>query len=112
MAQLRIEQHKEESESKSRGDKQAAISEWRLNLAIDLELAGALNFEVALRHEEVSARVWAEKQETLKQINEELPLLRRSLTELGLEVTDLECRRGSPSYPTTKLEHRLVDTRA
>lgn len=112
VAQLRIEQHKEESESRSRRDKKAAVSEWRLNLAIDLELAGALNFEVALRHEQVSARVWAEKQETLKQVNEELPLLRRSLTDLGLEVTDLECCRGAPSYPTTKLEHRLVDTRA
>ncbi len=112
VAQLRIEQHKEDSASKGRDEKRAAISEWRLNLAIDLELAGALNFEVALRQQEVSARVWAEKQDTLKQVNEELPLLRRSLTELGLEVTDLECRRGSPSYPATKLEHRLVDTRA
>jgi hypothetical protein len=112
VAQLRIEQHKEETSSKNRDGKRAAISEWRLNLAIDLELAGALNFEVALRQQEVSARVWAEKQDTLKQVNEELPLLRRSLMELGLEVTDLECRRGSPSYPATKLEHRLVDTRA
>jgi len=112
LAQLRLEQYKEESSAKGRNEKRAAISEWRLNLAIDLELAGALNFEVSLRQQEVSARVWAEKQETLKQVNEELPLLRRSLVELGLEVTDLECRRGSPSYPTTKLEHRLVDTRA
>ncbi|MGO1501929.1 MAG: flagellar hook-length control protein FliK [Marinobacter sp.] len=112
VAQLRIEQHNEESASKGRSDQKAAVSEWRLNLAIDLESAGALNFEVGLRHQEVSARVWAEEQDTLRQVKEELPLLRRSLTDLGLEVTDLECRRGSPSYPTTKLEHRLVDTRA
>ncbi|WP_417545178.1 flagellar hook-length control protein FliK [Marinobacter sp.] len=112
VAQLRVEQHKDEASSKGRDHKRAAISEWRLNLAIDLEQAGALNFEVSLRQQEISARVWAEKQDTLKQVNEELPLLRRSLSELGLEVTDLECRRGSPSYPTTKLEHRLVDTRA
>ncbi|WP_417513872.1 flagellar hook-length control protein FliK [Marinobacter sp.] len=112
VAQLRIEQHKDETSSKDRGSKRTAISEWRLNLAIDLEQAGALNFEVSLRQQEVSARVWAEKQDTLRQVNEELPLLRRSLKELGLEVTDLECRRGHPSYPATKLEHRLVDTRA
>ncbi|MFC7293977.1 flagellar hook-length control protein FliK [Marinobacter aromaticivorans] len=114
VAQLRMEHYKdrEESSSKSRDARRAAVSEWRLNLAIDLELAGALNFEVSLRQQEVSARVWAEKQDTLKQVNEELPLLRRSLTNLGLDVTELECRRGSPSYPATKLEHRLVDTRA
>lgn len=112
VAQLRVEQHEHESTPKGGKGKRAAVSEWRLNLAINLDLAGALNFEVALRQQEVSARVWAEKQDTLKQVNEELPLLRRSLMDLGLEVTDLECRRGSPSYPTTKLEHRLVDTRA
>jgi len=112
VAQLRIEQRKEEAASERHHSKRVAVSEWRLNLAIDLELAGALNFEIALRQHEVSARVWAEKQSTLKQVNEELPLLRRSLAELGLEVTDLECRRGSPSYTATKLEHRLVDTRA
>ncbi|NWN91676.1 flagellar hook-length control protein FliK [Marinobacter adhaerens] len=115
IAQLRIEQHTkhEEGSASKRNKAQAATaSEWRLNLAIDLELAGALNFEVSLRHHEVSARVWAEKQETLKKVNEELPLLRRSLSELGLEVTNLESRRGSPSAPITKLEHRLVDTRA
>ncbi|KKL85396.1 hypothetical protein LCGC14_1955190, partial [marine sediment metagenome] len=112
VAQLRIEQRKEEAASERHHSKRVAVSEWRLNLAIDLELAGALNFEIALRQHEVSARVWAEKQSTLKQVNEELPLLRRSLAELGLDVTDLECRRGSPSYPATKLEHRLVDTRA
>ncbi|RBW50017.1 flagellar hook-length control protein FliK [Marinobacter sp. F3R11] len=112
MAQLRLEQHKNESSSKGDSGKRTAISEWRLNLSVDLEQAGVVNFEVSLRQQEVSARVWAEKQDTLKQVNQELPLLRRSLTELGLDVTDLECRRGSPSYPTTKLEHRLVDTRA
>jgi len=112
MAQLRLEQHRNESSSKDDDRKRAAISEWRLNLSVDLEQAGALNFEVSLRQQEISARVWAEKQDTLKQVNKELPLLRRSLMDLGLEVTDLECRRGSPSYPVTKLEHRLVDTRA
>lgn len=114
IAQLRIEQHTENEGSESNKNKAraATASEWHLNLAIDLELAGTLNFEVSLRHQEVSARVWAEKQETLKKVNAELPLLRRSLTELGLEVTNLEPRRGSPAAPITKLEHRLVDTRA
>ncbi|WP_036128338.1 flagellar hook-length control protein FliK [Marinobacter nitratireducens] len=110
-AQLKIEQHDHES-GKERDKPASARSEWRLSLAMDLDEAGPLHFDVTLRQEAVSARVWAERQATLKQVNEELPLLRRSLTDLGLEVTDLECRRGSPAGASTRLEHRLVDTRA
>ncbi|AOY87234.1 flagellar hook-length control protein FliK [Marinobacter salinus] len=109
IAQVRIEQHSEEQRGQSSQHK--AASEWRLALAMDLDEAGLMHFDVSLRHQSVSARVWAEKQTTLRQIHEELPLLRQSLTDLGLEVTDLECRRGSPEHPATRLEHRLVDTR-
>nr|WP_133005953.1 flagellar hook-length control protein FliK [Marinobacter sp. JH2] len=110
-AQLRMEQYKQERNSKHHPER-ASVSEWRLNLAMDLDHAGPLHFEVAYRHPSVSAHIWATKQSTLRQVNEELPLLRQSLADLGLEVADLECRRGSPQQAETRLEHRLVDTKA
>ncbi|WP_312846252.1 flagellar hook-length control protein FliK [Marinobacter arenosus] len=111
VAQLRLEQYPDDRANQEKTQK-AAASEWRLSLAMDLDEAGPLHFDVTLRQQSVSARVWAEKQSTLRQVNEELPLLRQSLTDLGLEVTDLECRRGTPQTSATRLEHRLVDTRA
>ncbi|MBW7470338.1 flagellar hook-length control protein FliK [Marinobacter sp. M216] len=111
VAQLRLEQYPEDRGTQEQQHK-ASVSEWRLSLAMDLDEAGPLHFDVALRQQSVSARVWAEKQSTLRQVNEELPLLRQSLTDLGLDVTDLECRRGTPQASATRLEHRLVDTRA
>ncbi len=111
LAQLRIEQYSEEKESQ-RKSRTPATTEWRLALAMDLDEAGPLHFDVALRQHAVSARVWAEKQTTLRRVNQELPALRQSLADLGLEVTDLECRRGTPQASVTRLEHRLVDTRA
>ncbi|MDX1557980.1 MAG: flagellar hook-length control protein FliK [Marinobacter sp.] len=111
LAQVRIEQYPEDRESETRSAK-TATAEWRLSLAMDLDEAGPLHFDVALRQQAVSARVWAEKQTTLRQVNQELPALRQSLTDLGLEVTDLDCRRGTPQSSVTRLEHRLVDTRA
>ncbi|MEP3562911.1 MAG: flagellar hook-length control protein FliK [Marinobacter sp.] len=111
VAQLRMEQYEQLGGSNNPPDR-ASISEWRLNLAMDLDHAGPLHFDVAYRHPGVSAQIWAEKQSTLRQVHEELPLLRRSLVDLGLEVTDLECRRGSPRQTETRLEHRLVDTKA
>ena len=111
LAQVRIEQYPEDRESETRSAK-TATAEWRLSLAMDLDEAGPLHFDVALRQQAVSARVWAEKQTTLRQVNQELPALRQSLTDLGLEVTELDCRRGTPQSSVTRLEHRLVDTRA
>ncbi|MBU2955278.1 flagellar hook-length control protein FliK [Marinobacter sp. F3R08] len=111
LAQVRIEQYVEDKESE-RESPTTATAEWRLSLSMDLDEAGPLHFDVALRQQSVSARVWAEKQTTLRQVNQELPALRQSLTELGLDVTDLDCRRGTPQSSVTRLEHRLVDTRA
>lgn len=110
IAQLRIEH--EQPGHEHTGGKRTGVAEWRLSLAMDLDEAGPVHFDVALRQEQVSARVWAEKQRTLQQVQQDLPTLRQSLSELGLEVTDLECRRGSPRGATTRLEHRLVDTKA
>lgn len=111
MAQLRLEQYLEENASE-RKTPTRPTAEWRLSLAMDLDEAGPLHFDVTLRQQAVSARVWAEKQTTLRRVNQELPALRQSLSDLGLEVADLECRRGTPQSSVTRLEHRLVDTRA
>lgn len=111
IAQLRVEQY-EHQQQEAGEPKRANVSEWRLTLSMDLDEAGPLHFEVNFRYPAVSAKVWAEQQATLKQVNQELPLLRQSLTDLGLEVTDLDCRRGSPQQLQTRLEHRLVDTKA
>jgi hypothetical protein len=111
LAQLRIEQHPGKDGSGS-GPSRASVGEWRLVLAMDLDQAGPLQFEVSLRQQAVSALVWAEKLATLRKVHQQLPLLRSSLTDLGLEVADLECRQGNPGPVATKLQHRLVDTKA
>jgi hypothetical protein len=109
--QVRIDQYRDEAGQRE-GKPPAGVTEWRLSLAMNLDQTGPLHFDVALRNRQVSAVVWAEQQRTLQQVHQELPLLHQSLDELGLTVENLECRRGTPQGATTKLEHRLVDTRA
>ncbi|MFL1484352.1 flagellar hook-length control protein FliK [Marinobacter sp. LN3S78] len=110
-AQLRIDYNQPEQQEKQ-GSRRAGVAEWRLNLAMDLDEAGKVFFDIALRQQALSARVWAERQATARQVNQELGDLRTRLTDLGLEVTELECRRGQPPAAATRLEHRLLDTRA
>lgn len=109
IAQLRIEQEQTDNDRQRSGKPRA--TEWKLSLAMDLDEAGPLHFDVSLRQNQVSAQVWAEKQSTLRQVREDLPQLRKGLSDIGLEVVDLECRRGTPRGASTRLEHRLVDTR-
>ena len=84
LAQLRIE-HERQDEGSAGTKRAAGIAEWRLSLAMDLDDAGPVHFDVALRQQQVSARVWAEKQATLAHVQQSLPSLRQSLSELGLE---------------------------
>ncbi|MEX0605923.1 MAG: flagellar hook-length control protein FliK [Marinobacter sp.] len=112
IAQLRLEHYSAEDRDSPNSRPTSPVAEWRFSLALDLDASGPVYFEVSLRDMQVSARVWAEQQDTLRQVQTELTELRTRLTDLGLEVVDLECRRGSPQGATTKLEQRLVDTRA
>ncbi|MDX1799882.1 MAG: flagellar hook-length control protein FliK [Marinobacter sp.] len=110
LAQLRLE--RDNADQNTANQRRRRIAEWRFSLTLDLDDAGPVCFEVSLRAQQVSARVWAERAATLRQANSSLSGLRSRLTDLGLEVVDLECRRGSPQGMTTRLEQRLVDTRA
>ncbi|MDX1635836.1 MAG: flagellar hook-length control protein FliK [Marinobacter sp.] len=111
LAQLRLE-HDRAGEEGGKSRRAPAVAEWRFSLALDLDDSGSVFFEVSLRDVQVSARVWAEQQDTLKRVQEELTGLRTRLSDLGLDVVDLECRRGTPQGSATRLEQRLVDTRA
>lgn len=110
LMQLRVEEQAGENDSDRKA--RARKTEWKLSLAMNLDQAGAMHFDVSLGFGRISAQVWAEKQSTLQQARDQLPELRKSLVDIGLEVVDLECRRGIPRGATTHLEHRLVDTRA
>lgn len=109
-AQMRIERHGGEDDADNRPRRR--VAEWRLTLSMDLDAAGAVTFEMGLQKQQVSARIWAEKSATLRQANEALPGFRQRLGELGLDVVELECRRGQPQGAKTQLDHRLVDIRA
>ncbi|MGP4844908.1 flagellar hook-length control protein FliK [Marinobacter sp. 1Y8] len=110
-AQMRLERHDPDDANQSQHARRK-VTEWRLTLSLDLDEAGAVTFEASLQHQQISTRIWADKTDTLRQANEELPALRKRLTELGLEVVELECRRGQPQTARTQLDHRLVDIKA
>ena len=110
-AQLRLERHPEDGGNANEKRRQRTI-QWRLNLALDLDHLGPVFFEVALHNRKLETSIWAERETTVRLLEQQSDGLRQRLSDLDLEVARLECLRGHPQRRRTQLEQRLVDIRA
>lgn len=105
------------SESRAEDRREAASSAqeriWRVELAFDLAPLGPLQVQARLHQGQLSSQLWAEMPGTAQMIAAQLGYLREKLTEVGLQVADLDCHQGLPPRgPRTHLEHRWVDENA
>lgn len=86
---------------------------WRVELAFDLDPLGPLQIQAQLLRGSLSGQLWAEWPHTARLIDSQLDSLRQRLLAQGLEVTDLQCKQGTPPQgPRTQLEQRWVDETA
>ena len=67
---------------------------WRVRAAIDLAETGAVEADVRLKGDVVTAGLVAEQPETARMLEEALPMLRDGLTAAGFEVDTLSVRFG------------------
>lgn len=83
---------------------------WQLRLHFDLLQLGPLDVELNLSLPRLSATFWSEQQPTLAALNQALAPLRRTLTGLGVEVSDLQARFGQlPETTRNHISQRLLD---
>jgi len=82
---------------------------WKITLSFDFEELGEFFTTLRIIDNNISATFWSEKPETLQRISSELQHLNKSLHKLGLNVEELECRRGKPRIRETRLDQQLVD---
>jgi hypothetical protein len=78
---------------------------WRVRAALDLPDTGAVEADVRLRGDAVSAAIHAERAETAALLEEQLPVLRDGLTAAGFEVESLSVRIGKPASETYQQRH-------
>lgn len=93
--QLRI---REEADSRQRATRKRE-RQWKIDLAFDIEPLGPLQVQAQLCRNQFSGQLWAERATTAELISRELGELRRSLSDAGLEIGDLDCHRGAPPTP-------------
>lgn len=83
--------------------------QWKITLGFDFEELGEFFATLNIVEGSISTTFWSEHPQTLERISNELEILQNSLTSKGLQVTQLECRRGKPPLRETRLEQQLVD---
>jgi len=67
---------------------------WSIQLAFDLPGLGPMQAQLQIAGQQVSTHFVAEQPATLSLLREHLPDLRQALAQLGLQVAELDCRRG------------------
>ncbi|MEH6358456.1 MAG: flagellar hook-length control protein FliK [Pseudomonadales bacterium] len=99
----------EERHPDSTSQQQGKMRVWKITLGFDFEELGEFFATLRIINTSVSATFWSDKPETLQRISGELQHLNKSLNRLGLNVEELECRRGKPTFRETRLDQQLVD---
>jgi len=85
---------------------------WTVQLAFDLPGLGAMQAQVRLHNETVSARFWASNPDTVPLLEQHLHELRRSLLAAGLEVSDIDCCHGTLPAAGPPSGDPLIDEQA
>lgn len=98
----------EKSEQDAEGSSEKK-RQWTVQLSFDLPEAGQFHAQLQVVDETVSARFWAEREETLTRVKSRLDSLRQQLESEGIKVTQLQCMPGKPASQRMSINYSLVD---
>ncbi len=105
--QLQLDQDWVEREDDGRESRK--VRQWQLLLSFPLPEAGNFYAQLTLVENQVAAKLWAERPETLQEAKEKMAQLKQQLEAKGIEVTRLECLAGTPPQKSRALHYALVD---
>lgn len=109
--ELRIQQDwvddKPQDNEKDDGDKK--VRQWTVTMSFKLPEAGGFHAQLSVINESVSARLWAEREDTVNEVLMKLSELRQQLETRGVSVKQLQCVQGVPPGEAMSLQYSLVD---
>ena len=104
-----IQLHVEEEAHSETKDKNPEGRQWKITLGFDFEALGEFYATLVVIENSISTTFWSERPNTLECIQKDLEVLKASLLKLGLQVNQLDCRKGTPLFKQTRLDQQLVD---
>jgi hypothetical protein len=70
---------------------------WRANFSVAFEPIGAVHARIAVSGPRATVTLFAERQDSARELRRGLPLLEHGLREAALEPSDIQCRSGMPA---------------
>lgn len=107
---IRIEGEPEQ-QTKEENNKKQKVSIWNVTLAFDLDSLGPIQVQLRINDTLANATIWSERAQTLAATRVAADNLKASLTNIGLNVSSIDCKPGIPATKNTPVEHRLVDVK-
>lgn len=97
---------KNETEPEKTG---AKIKQWSVTLRFDLPTLGEFCAQLAIINTQVSATLWAAREQTFAEVRDHVEGLRKQLESEGIKVKYLLCMRGMPPEKPMALSYSLID---
>ena len=85
------------------------VRQWNVMLSFDLPLVGQFYAQLSLLGETLSAKFWAEHEQTLLEAKNKIDGLKTQLEREGIQVSQMQCVPGLPPKPKMSFSYSLVD---
>lgn len=106
MEQQWVEEQNENAEKNS-----TRVRQWNVMLSFDLPLIGQFYAQLTLLGDNLSAKFWAENENTLQEAKNKIDGLKTQLEREGIQVAQMQCVPGLPPKPKMTFSYSLVDVK-
>ncbi|PUA26427.1 MAG: hypothetical protein B0W54_21935 [Cellvibrio sp. 79] len=109
--QIHMEQQWIEEQQENNSPNSVRVRQWNVMLNFDLPVVGKFYAQLGLLGSNLSAKFWAENENTLAEAKEKIDSLSQLLEREGIRVTHIQCIPGLPPKPKMLLNYSLVDVK-
>lgn len=106
---IQLEQQWIEEQDENQEKSSTRVRQWNVMLSFDLPLVGQFYVQLSLLGENLSAKLWAEHEQTLLEAKNKIDGLKTQLEREGIQVTQIQCVPGLPPKPKMSFSYSLVD---
>lgn len=108
---IQMEQQWIEDQNTNAEQNSARIRQWNIMLGFDLPVIGQFYAQLILLGDNLSAKFWAENENTLLEAKNKIDGLKGQLEHEGIHVTQMQCVPGLPPRPKMSISYSLVDVK-
>lgn len=106
---IQMEQQWVDEQNENAEQNTTRVRQWNVMLTFALPVVGQFYAQLNLLGESLSAKFWAENENTLLEAKNKIDGLTAQLEKEGIQVTQMQCVPGLPPKPKMSFSYSLVD---